>query len=64
MAINEYEVSSGAELARLDDPDMALLAEGLVAATRAQGMQLTGPGGPVVRADEAGPGDRIAGRDG
>lgn len=45
MANNEIEPRSGAELARLDDPGLAALAEGLVAAARAQGVQLTGPGG-------------------
>lgn len=45
MANNEIEPRSGAELARLDDPGLAALAEGLVVAARAQGVQLTGPGG-------------------
>lgn len=44
MANNEIEPRSGAEVARLDDPGLAALAEGLVAAARAQGVQLTGPG--------------------
>ena len=35
----------GSELVPFDDPGMAALAEGLVAAARAQGVQLTGPGG-------------------
>ena len=45
MASNEIEASPGAELVRADDPGLAALAEGLVSAARAQGVQLTGPGG-------------------
>ena len=45
MASNEIEPRAGTELARLDDPGLAALAEGLVSAARAQGVQLTGPGG-------------------
>src|SRR5437879_13894163 len=45
MASNEIEPRFGNELARLDDPGLAALAEGLVSAARAQGVQLTGPGG-------------------
>lgn len=35
----------GAQLLLASDPGLAVLAEGLVAAARAQGVQLTGPGG-------------------
>jgi transposase-like protein len=45
MANNEIEPRVGSELVPFDDPGMAALAEGLVAAARAQGVQLTGPGG-------------------
>jgi transposase-like protein len=43
---NEIEPRTGRELARVDDDaGLAALDEGLVSAARAQGVQLTGPGG-------------------
>jgi putative transposase len=45
MVNEEIEPRKGSGLVPVDDPGMAALAEGLVAAARAQGVQLTGPGG-------------------
>jgi hypothetical protein len=45
VANNEIELRTGSELIAVDDSGMAPLAEGLVAAVRGQGVQLTASGG-------------------